>query len=72
MIEMDVNVVGQSKNKAPETIFDMEIEGKDETSNTLDCCMYEVLRWLEDERDHVLHIMCNVFERIILPTYGIR
>ncbi|CAG4912517.1 unnamed protein product [Colias eurytheme] len=71
LIEMDVNVAGRAM-KPQETIFDMEIDDKDEISVTLDYCMLEVLRWLEDEREAVLHVLCNVFERVILPTYGIR
>ncbi|XP_047512412.1 RNA polymerase I-specific transcription initiation factor RRN3 [Pieris napi] len=69
MIEMDVNVVDQKTKQ--ETIFNMELE-KDETSVTLDYCMLEMLKWLEDEREPVLLILCNVFERVVLPTYGIR
>lgn len=69
MIEMDVNVADPKKTQ--DTIFNMEVE-KDETSITLDYCMIEMLEWLEDEKEPVLLIFCNVFERIVLPTYGIR
>ncbi|OWR52280.1 transcription initiation factor RRN3 [Danaus plexippus plexippus] len=71
MVDLDANVVDRDKNKQ-ETIFDMEIDGKDEVSETLDYCMLEILKWLEDERDPVLNIFCNVFERVVLPTHGIR
>ena len=69
MVDMDTNMVDRKKNKH-ETIFDMEIDEKDEISETIDYCMLEMLKWLEDERDPVLNIMCNVFERVILPTHG--
>ncbi|XP_072943600.1 RNA polymerase I-specific transcription initiation factor RRN3 [Epargyreus clarus] len=73
MVEMDVNIVDRAKNQAQvETVFEMEVEECDEVSDTLDYCMLEMLKWLEDERDQVLHIMCSVFERIILPTHGIK
>lgn len=70
---MDVNVVEKEKNKyQTEMLFEMETDTLDEISETLDFCMLEVLKWLEDERAQILHILCNVFERLILPTYGIR
>lgn len=70
---MDVNVVESEKNKAPsDLMFEMEMDSHDEVSETLDYCMLELLQWLGDERDPILHIMCNVFERVVLPTYGIR
>ncbi|XP_075969904.1 RNA polymerase I-specific transcription initiation factor RRN3 homolog Tif-IA [Anticarsia gemmatalis] len=73
MIEMDVNIVENEKNKVTsDMMFEMDVDTQDETSETLDHCMLEVLRWLEDERDQTLNILCNVFERVILPTYGIR
>ncbi|XP_050345379.1 RNA polymerase I-specific transcription initiation factor RRN3 [Nymphalis io] len=71
MVDMDANV-DREKNKVQDTMFEMEVDEKDNISTTLDYCMLEMLNWLEDERDSVLHIMCNVFERIILPTYGIK
>ncbi|CAK1545141.1 unnamed protein product [Leptosia nina] len=67
MIEMDVNIV-DGKDKTAQKIDN----ANEETSETLDYCMLEVLKWLEDERETVLLIFCNVFERIILRTYGIR
>ncbi|CAG5051269.1 unnamed protein product [Parnassius apollo] len=73
MVTMDVNIVDQAKNKAQmETMFEMDLDEQDNLSETLDYCMMEVLKWLEDEREQVLNIMCNVFERVILPTHGIR
>ncbi|CAH2257992.1 jg25256 [Pararge aegeria aegeria] len=72
MVDMDANIVDRDKHKSQETIFDMEVDEKDEVSETLDYCMLEMLKWLEDERDRVLTVMCNVFERVILPTHGIR
>lgn len=70
---MDVNIIELQKNKFQnDTVFEMDMDERDQVSETLDYCMLEVLRWLEDERDPVLNILCNVFERIILPTYGIR
>ncbi|CAH2086131.1 unnamed protein product [Euphydryas editha] len=72
MVDMDANGVDRDKNKIQDTVFDMDIDEKDEVSETLDYCMLEMLKWLEDERDQILHIMCNVFERVILPTHGIR
>lgn len=72
MVDMDANIVDRDKHKSQDTIFDMEMDEKDEVSDTLDYCMLEMLKWLEDERDQVLSIMCNVFERVILPTHGIR
>ncbi|KAJ8722451.1 hypothetical protein PYW07_003631 [Mythimna separata] len=73
MILMDVNIVENCKNKPQsDTMFDMEMDEQDEVSETLDYCMLEVLKWLEDEREPTMNILCNVFDRIILPTYGIR
>ncbi|KAL0842378.1 hypothetical protein ABMA28_014499 [Loxostege sticticalis] len=73
MVVMDVNLVDQSKNRVPaETLFEMDTDEQDIVMETLDYCMLEMLRWLEDERDPALNIMCNVFERVLLPTYGIR
>ncbi|XP_049867067.1 RNA polymerase I-specific transcription initiation factor RRN3 [Pectinophora gossypiella] len=73
MVVMDVNVVDQSKNKSQvDTMFEMDVEETDEVMETLDYCMMEMLKWLEDERNPVLEIMCRVFERIVLPTHGIR
>ncbi|XP_026724746.1 RNA polymerase I-specific transcription initiation factor RRN3 isoform X1 [Trichoplusia ni] len=73
MILMDVNIVERDKSKShSETMFEMEMDERDEGAETLDYCMLEVLRWLEDERDPTLNILCNVFERVILPTHGIR
>lgn len=70
---MDVNIVERDKSKShSETMFEMEMDERDEGAETLDYCMLEVLRWLEDERDPTLNILCNVFERVILPTHGIR
>ncbi|XP_046964501.1 RNA polymerase I-specific transcription initiation factor RRN3 [Vanessa cardui] len=71
MVDMDANV-DREKNKVQDTMFEMEVDEKDNISTTLDYCMLEMLNWLEDERDSVLPIMCNVFERIVLPTYGIK
>lgn len=73
MIEMDANIVENEKNKPQmDMMFEMDIDTHDEVSESLDYCMMEVLKWLEDERGITLNIFCNVFERIILPTYGIR
>ncbi|XP_013196182.1 RNA polymerase I-specific transcription initiation factor RRN3 isoform X2 [Amyelois transitella] len=73
MVEMDVNIVESNKNKCKDdTMFEMESEEQDVVSETLDYCMLEVLKWLEDERDTAMNVMCNIFERIILPTYGTR
>ncbi|XP_063378500.1 RNA polymerase I-specific transcription initiation factor RRN3 [Cydia fagiglandana] len=72
MVEMDSNIVDRAKNKQPELMFEMETDEKDELAPTLDYCMLEMLRWLEDERDPVLFTICNVFERIVLPTHGIK
>uniref|UniRef100_A0A2A4JQC3 RNA polymerase I-specific transcription initiation factor RRN3 n=1 Tax=Heliothis virescens TaxID=7102 RepID=A0A2A4JQC3_HELVI len=73
MILIDVNIVENEKVKAQtETVFDMETDDRDEVSETLDYCMLEVLKWLQDDRDPTMNILCNVFDRIILPTYGIR
>lgn len=73
MVTMDVNIMDQSKNKGPaELTFVMDVDEQDNISETLDYCMLEILKWLEDEREPVLSIMCNVFERVILPTHGIR
>ncbi|XP_030024249.2 RNA polymerase I-specific transcription initiation factor RRN3 [Manduca sexta] len=73
MIVMDVNIVEREKNKSQnETIFEMDVEERDEVSDALDYSMLEMLHWLEDERSPVLNLLCNVFERIVLPTYGIR
>lgn len=70
---MDVNIVELDKNKNQnETTFKMDTEERDEVSETLDYCMLEILKWLEDERDQVLNILCNVFEKVILPTHGSR
>lgn len=70
---MDANVVDRSKNKQHiETMFDMDVDEEDDTTSTLDNCMIEVLRWLEDERDPILDVLCTVFEKVILPTHGIR
>lgn len=70
---MDANVVDRSKNKQHiETMFDMDVDEEDDASSTLDYGMIEVLKWLEDERDPVLDVMCTVFEKVILPTHGIR
>ena len=70
---MDVNIAEREKNKPKsETMFDMEMDDQDEVAETLDYCMLEVLKWLEDEREPTMNILCNVFDRIILPTYGIR
>ncbi|KAM3961272.1 RNA polymerase I-specific transcription initiation factor RRN3 homolog Tif-IA [Aphomia sociella] len=72
MVIMDVNIVDNAKNKMQtDTVFEMD-EDQTTVSETLDYCMLEMLRWLEDERDTVLMILCNVFERVILPTHGIR
>ncbi|XP_059056989.1 RNA polymerase I-specific transcription initiation factor RRN3 [Achroia grisella] len=72
MIMMDVNIVDNSKNKMPTEVFEMDMEDQNSVSETLDYCMLEMLRWLEDERDTTLSMLCNVFERVILPTHGIR
>lgn len=73
MIVMDVNIVEREKNSnKAETQFEMEFDDPDEVAESLDYSMLEVLNWLEDERDPILHILCNVFERVVLPTYGIR
>ncbi|XP_053625553.1 RNA polymerase I-specific transcription initiation factor RRN3 isoform X2 [Plodia interpunctella] len=73
LVEMDVNVVDSNKKKAKEKeLFEMEGDEPDVVSDTLDYCMLEMLRWLEDERDPAMVILCNVFERIILPTHGTR
>ncbi|KAJ0180729.1 hypothetical protein K1T71_004133 [Dendrolimus kikuchii] len=72
MIIMDVNIVELDKNKPQNDTFEMDTEERDEVSEALDYCMLEVLKWLEDERDQVLAIFCNVFEKIILPTHGSR
>lgn len=70
---MDANVVDRSQNKQHiETMFDMDVDEEDDATYTLDNCMIEVLKWLEDERDPVLDAMCTVFEKVILPTHGIR
>ncbi|XP_026329360.1 RNA polymerase I-specific transcription initiation factor RRN3 isoform X2 [Hyposmocoma kahamanoa] len=73
LVIMDANVVDRSKNKQHiETMFDMDVDEEDDASSTLDYGMIEVLKWLEDERDPVLDVMCTVFEKVILPTHGIR
>ncbi|CAH2073338.1 unnamed protein product, partial [Iphiclides podalirius] len=73
MVTMDVNIMDQSRNKRQtELMFEMDVDEQDNVSETLDYCMLEVLKWLEDEREPVLNIMCNVFERVILPTHGTR
>lgn len=72
MVLMDVNIVENSKNKMQTEIFEMDIEQENSVSETLDYCMLEILKWLEDERDTALSIFCNVFEKVILPTHGIR
>ncbi|XP_014370833.1 RNA polymerase I-specific transcription initiation factor RRN3 [Papilio machaon] len=73
MVTMDVNIEDQAKNMTQiDTMFEMDAEEQDTVSETLDYCMIEVLKWLEDEREPALVIMCNVFERVILPTHGIR
>ncbi|XP_050678758.1 RNA polymerase I-specific transcription initiation factor RRN3 [Leptidea sinapis] len=72
MIEMDVNVVEGNKMLEQESIYKMEVDEKDKVSHILDCCMFEMLQWMQDEREHILYSLCNVFERVILPTYGIR
>ncbi|XP_041977238.1 RNA polymerase I-specific transcription initiation factor RRN3 [Aricia agestis] len=71
MVDMDANLVEQEKNKL-DTMFEMEVDAKDDIRDTLDYCMLEMLRWLEDERDPALNSLCNVFERVLLPTHGIR
>ncbi|KAI8434556.1 hypothetical protein MSG28_003102 [Choristoneura fumiferana] len=72
MVEMDSNIVDRAKNKnQSELIFEMETDEQDELSVTLDYCMLEMLRWLEEERDPALVTICNVFERVVLPTHGI-
>lgn len=68
---MDVNIAENEKTKS-DTMFDMDVDCQDEVSITLDYCMLEVLKWLEDEREPIMNILCTVFERIILPTYSIR
>ncbi|GBP40969.1 RNA polymerase I-specific transcription initiation factor RRN3 [Eumeta japonica] len=75
LVVMDVNMVDKSRKQSiqNEAIFSMEIDD-DETviSETLDFCMLEMLQWLQDERDSAMNVLCNVFERVILPTHGIR
>ncbi|CAH0701597.1 unnamed protein product [Spodoptera exigua] len=71
MISMDVNIAEYEKGKS-DTMFEMDIDCQDEVSVTLDYCMLEVLKWLEDERDPIMNVLCTVFERVVLPTYGIR
>ncbi|XP_034840321.1 RNA polymerase I-specific transcription initiation factor RRN3 [Maniola hyperantus] len=71
MVDIDTNIVDRDKHQAQD-MFDMEMDEKDEVTETLDYCMLEMLKWLEDERDQVLTIMCSVFERVLLPTHGIR
>lgn len=74
MVTMDVNLAERAKNKSQsDTVFSMDVDEEDVAlSDTLDFCMLEVLRWLQDEKDPAWRTMCNVFERVILPTYGIR
>lgn len=73
MLVMDVNIVDRSKNRVlAETLFEMDTEEQDVVTDTLDYCMLEMLKWLEEERDPALNIVCNVFEKVVLPTYGIR
>lgn len=75
MVVMDVNIVEKSKNKETQTdtMFEMEVDESDaELTKALDYCMLEMLNWLQDDRDVALNTMCTVFERIILPTHGIR
>ncbi|KAJ2952865.1 hypothetical protein O0L34_g7230 [Tuta absoluta] len=74
MVIMDVNIVDKTKNNTQpvDTMFMMDVEEPDDVTESLDYCMVEVLKWLEDERDPVLEILCSVFERVILPTHGIR
>ncbi|CAG9114843.1 unnamed protein product [Plutella xylostella] len=74
MVTMDVNLAERAKNKSQsDTVFSMDVDEEDVAlSDTLDYCMLEVLRWLQDEKDPAWRTMCNVFERVILPTYGIR
>ncbi|CAH0748486.1 unnamed protein product [Diatraea saccharalis] len=73
MVIMDVNIVDLSKNKTqPDAVFEMDVEEQNIVTDSLDKCMLEILKWLEEERDPALNIMCNVFDRVILPTYGIQ
>lgn len=72
MVDMDANSVDREKNKVQDTVFEMDVDERDEVSETLDYCMLEILNWLQDERDPALEIMCSVFEKVILPTHGIR
>lgn len=73
MIVMDGNIVeSDNKMKQNDTLFDMDVEQHDDISETLDYSMLEVLHWLQEERDPILNHMCTAFEKIILPTYGIR
>lgn len=74
LVIIDVNILDNLKRKtSSETIFSMDAKDEDsEIIDTLDCCMVEMLRWLEEERASALQLMCDVFERIILPTHGIR
>ncbi|RVE43242.1 hypothetical protein evm_012122 [Chilo suppressalis] len=73
MVILDVNIVDLAKNKAQtDTNLEIDVEEQNVVSETLDYCMLEILNWLEEEREPALNIMCNVFERVILPTHGIR
>ncbi|XP_068629523.1 RNA polymerase I-specific transcription initiation factor RRN3 [Battus philenor] len=73
MVTMDVNIVDNGKKKLQtDSLYEMDVDNEDSVSVTLDYCMIEVLKWMEDEREPVLAIMCNVFERVILPTHGIK
>lgn len=76
MVTMDVNLAERAKTKAngqSDMLFSMDVEDEEsELASSLDYCMLEVLQWIQDEKDPAWHTMCTVFERIVLPTYGIR
>ncbi|KAL4707410.1 hypothetical protein ACJJTC_008595 [Scirpophaga incertulas] len=72
MVIMDVNIVDQTKKQKQIDISDGNIKEQDTVMESLDCCMLEILKWLEEEREPALNIMCNVFERVVLPTRAIR
>lgn len=76
MVTMDVNLAERAKSIAQsqnELVFSMDVDEQEcELADTLDHCMLEVLHWIQDEKDPAWHTMCSVFERVILPTFGIR
>lgn len=75
MIIMDVNIsdiLPKIKSETEIFLIDIDVKSKNNVADSLDYCMLEMLQWLQDERNNALSVICSVFEKVLLPTYGTR